>query len=376
MAEASDRNNNGGSARIVDIAERCGVSVATVCRALQGNSRQSPATIERVVAMAKEMGYDPSRGRAGRRLVAHRSDKPMINHAIGMMSVHGGPRLSNYFLKILQGVLHAAGETDFEVQITNDWRILNRQELPIAYRSGDMDGVLTGLEEPYWTGIHDILRREPGFGRRPIVNTVAHFHDSSSVHVDNYAVGRMVMSHLLDLGHKHILHFVTPEVSETSPHGLRLAGFRDELLDRGLDPDSSMVCDMWQFGDEYVQSSSRSFMETIRRRPEVTAIIARHDQQAVPVYDALVTAGFRIPEDISIVGCDDTDAVIDDARQNILTTVRLPLVEIGQEATNLLIRRILGEETEDRDIVMPVELVARRSTATPRKAGGRTAASG
>jgi DNA-binding LacI/PurR family transcriptional regulator len=102
----------------------------------------------------------------------------------------------------------------------------------------------------------------------------------------------------------------------------------------------------------------------------VTAVISRQDEQAVHLHNTLVSAGFRVPEDISLVGSDDTHVIIGDAKENILTTVRLPLVEIGREGANLLIHRVLGEEPEDRDVILPVELIVRGSTAPPRKRAG------
>ncbi len=71
---------------------------------------------------------------------------------------------------------------------------------------------------------------------------------------------------------------------------------------------------------------------------------------------------------MSLVGFDDTEAVTDEFGENILTTVRLPLLEIGREGTKLLVRQIMGEEKEQKEIVLPVKLVVRKSTTRPNTA--------
>lgn len=363
-----DKKLNGSATPgIREIAERCGVSTATVSRALRNDtSQQSAETIERIIRVAREMGYDPSRTRAARRLVLRHSDKPVINHTIGLMFVHGrGERLATYFMRILEGILAVAGQTDFEVQITDVMRIQGTSVLPMGYRSGEIDGILTPgpLTNPF--SVLELLRNEPGFGNRPVVGMVEHIDGCSGVYSDNFSVGWTAITHLLDLGHKHILHFASPKESASDAHTLRLQAYRQAVINRGIDPDKALIFCDWVFGDRFLESSTETLIEFLRHHPEVTAIIARHDMHAGDIYNALISMGYRVPEDISIIGSDDTDPVIED-RTNILSTVRLPLVEVGKAATEMLIRRILGEEPEDRDICLPVELVLRRSTAPPR----------
>jgi DNA-binding LacI/PurR family transcriptional regulator len=361
----SQRKNSTPGIR--DIAERCGVSVATVSRALrQDTTQQSAETIERVIRAANEMGYDPSRTRAARRLVLRHSEKPVVNHTIGLLFVHGATRLATYFIRLLEGVLMAAARTDFEVQITNAFHVETSGMLPMGYRSGEIDGVLVPGVCTSFSPLNEMLRSEPGFGKRPIVGMVQHLDGCSAVYADNFSVGWTTITHLLDLGHKHIVHFVNPNEPPHDAHALRLAAYEQAARNRGFDTDKALAYCPWRFGEAYVSESSERLVRFLKEHPNATAVIARNDPQALDIYNAVVSAGYRVPDDISIIGSDDTDPVIED-RTNILTTIRLPLVEVGERATEMLIQRVLGEEPDDRDICLPVELVVRKSTAPPRK---------
>jgi DNA-binding LacI/PurR family transcriptional regulator len=369
LAKDSNGQDRNGSPRIVDIANRCGVSVATVCRALQGNGRQSQATIDLVVNTAKEMGYDPARSHAARRLISQRFGQRIMNSMIGMWFVRETMGQSNYLLSVWRGVLEAVSKTDFEVCTCDVWRVEDKRELPGAYRKGDIDGILTMAQAAHWGLPLSLLHDDPNFADRPIVGLVEHLDGGSGVYADNAASGRIVMSHLLDLGHRFIAHFEWGDELDfpTSVHTLRLAAYRETFELRGLSLDRLFPLG-WKFGANYRDRSAKRFIEAIRAHPEITAVIAHNDQQAGEVYDALLTAGYRVPQDISLISYDDTDPIIDDHRENMLTSIRLPLMDIGREGTNLLLRRILGEETEDRDIVLPVELMVRKSTGPPKTA--------
>jgi LacI family transcriptional regulator len=361
-------------AKMADIAERCGVSRVTVSHVLRGTGRQSQATIDLVLRTAREMGYDAARSHTARRLASQKFGRSVVNKMIGMWmylpfgSTEASLRQSNYTVMLWSGVLTAMAETDFEVSTCDSSRIEMKRALPESYRRGNIDGVLTISQAHQWTSSLKLLRGEPSFADRPIVGLVEHLDGASGVYPDNAAAGRAVVSHLLDLGHRFIAHFeYGPELDcETSVHGLRLRAYQEEYRSRGLGNDRLFQFDRW-FAPEQPERRKSSLVEFLKQHPEITAIIAHDDQHAAEVHSALTAAGYRIPGDISLISYDDTDPILNERRENMLTSLRLPLIEIGREGTNLLIRRIMGEEQEDRDIVMPVELVVRKSTAPPKK---------
>jgi LacI family transcriptional regulator len=289
----------------------------------------------------------------------------MRNHTVGLFCEHPASTVSTYFMRFLEGVMLGASQNEFEVQLTDWFRAETKKTLPVAYRSGEIDGALVSEPSLRFTTIQGLLREEPGFANRPIVGLVDHMQDCSGVYADNFSAGWLAMTHLLDLGHRNILHFVDEYQPPTDVHGLRRAARIQAMYGRGMDPQKQLYYYDWEFGEEHKDTASRKLIDYLKTHPEITAIIGQHDVQIGYIYKALIHEGYKVPQDISLVGSDDAEAIIEHG-ENILTTIRLPLVEIGQQATQLLIRRIMGEETEDRDIVLPVELIVRGTTAPPK----------
>jgi LacI family transcriptional regulator len=227
---------------------------------------------------------------------------------------------------------------------------------------GEVDGVIGDFNEFIVENAISQIREEPGFGDRPAVSMIFDHPSLSCVTADDFDGGYQAMNHLLDLGHRHIL---SNERDYGFPHSTRVEGYRKALVDHGLDPcDESVLYMPWFQSPE--KDTAEDIVAEIQSHPEMTGFLAYNDAAAVDLALALRARGVRIPEDISIVGYDDTHSVPDHLGANILTTVRLPLLEMGQTAAQVLIRRMNSPTSEDEHIILPVELVARGSTGPPR----------
>ncbi|OPZ83454.1 MAG: Arabinose metabolism transcriptional repressor [bacterium ADurb.Bin429] len=104
----------------------------------------------------------------------------------------------------------------------------------------------------------------------------------------------------------------------------------------------------------------------LRAHPEITGILARNDAAACRIANLFARVGWTVPGDYSLIGYDDVDALRDDAGRNILTSMRVPLEEIGQTAVELLTRLIAANTTSAEHIILPTELIVRGTTGTPR----------
>lgn len=348
-----------------DIADRCGVTKGTVSRALRNNSRIGKSTIEAIRSAAIEMGYDPTTNHAAKRLALHRSDTNTPNNAVGLMFDSKGYNNSEYFMRILRGITDAVHQEDCEVSTSDTKSLIELGSLSPSYRKGDIDGTLVILQNHgAWPEIRGMLRNEFNFGDRPIVGLVEHLEGCSGVFPDNFAAGYAVMSHLLDLGHRRVMQFEKngpPDPASTEVHAVRMLAYQAACRIRGIDPAELLVPGCW----EHDVGLQRDYLLDCMSRSAMTAIVAHHDKHAGAIYDILTKAGYKVPEDVSLVGYDDTDQILNAARESILTTVRLPLYEVGYQGAKQLLRRTRGEETEDRDIVLPIELIVRNSTAPP-----------
>jgi LacI family transcriptional regulator len=176
------------------------------------------------------------------------------------------------------------------------------------------------------------------------------------VRTDSEAGAHCVVRHLLDLGHRRIAVLTGPETVSTAAD--RVAGYRRAMAEEGLVPDDSLVL----FGGYNEASGYEMTRLILDGKPRPTAIFAANNFIAFGAIKAFREAGLRIPEDISIAVFDDLPPgwVFDP----FLTVVSQPAYEIGKQAAELMLERLAGKApAEPRTIVLPSELITRRSTA-------------
>jgi LacI family transcriptional regulator len=176
------------------------------------------------------------------------------------------------------------------------------------------------------------------------------------VRTDSEAGAYVAVRHLLDLGHRRIAVLTGPETVSTSAD--RVAGYRRAMAEEGLRPDDGLV-----FFGGYNEASGYEMTRLIlAAEPRPTAIFAANNFIAFGAIRAFREAGLRTPEDMSIAVFDDLPPgwVFDP----FLTVVSQPAYEIGRQAAELMLERLAGNApAEPRTIVLPIELITRRSTA-------------
>jgi LacI family transcriptional regulator len=362
MTSTSQRQKKGVTMQ--DIANRCGVSVMTVSLALRGKRRYvSQATMERVQAMAKEMGYDPSLYHAARRLRYSQSEEAPINYLVALFFPPHSLKLT-YFNAVFTGVMDALYSERFAL-VTNfgDMSTPSDEEaqLPFVITRGDVDGAVVIQHVHEFSPVLNRLREEPHFRTRPIVSILEPMPTCSSVQADDWGGGYTAAAHLLELGHRRILQFFSE--GSCYPHRQRLAGFRQACIDRGMDADQVLITCRWI--KEQIADPETFMRGVFDQHPDLTAVLCTNDALAIEFYDLLQRIGRRVPQDISLVGFDDASGIQDEHGVNILTTVHVPLYELGQESARMLIRRINGEAPPDETLTLPTSLVVRGTTAPP-----------
>jgi LacI family transcriptional regulator len=206
-----------------------------------------------------------------------------------------------------------------------------------------------------------MLRDEPNFADQPIVSLVEPVPGTSSVHPDNEAAGYLAMSHLLKMGHRHVLSYFYESTDYPAVATRRYKGIVRAIADHGLSlSDVTILPGPKWYGVDSMEARDAEFVELIKSHPEVTAIIAQNDKNATELHTVLQKGGIQVPDDISMISFDETDPIIVGS-ENILTTVKLPLMECGEVGTELLIRQIMGKEPEEQEIILPVRLIERGS---------------
>ncbi|MDQ3655599.1 MAG: LacI family transcriptional regulator [Chloroflexota bacterium] len=342
---------------IQDVAALAGVSTSTVSNLLNGRvSRMSAATRERIELAMGQLGYQANQ--AARQLKTGQS--PIIGLVI--------PSVANPFWgAFVQAVEEAAMERGYQVLLGNGGRDPRReQRYAESLWSHGVRGVIFGSSPLSLDYIHRLVERGLHvmvFDRR------LQGGDSvmDGISVDNAAGGYMATRHLLDLGHLRIGFLSGP--LKTSSRLERLEGYRNALIDAGIKHDPSLI---WAgesptgAGDVEGADIGRTGARALLSSEEPpTGLITINDMYALGAYAGANDLGFRIPEDVSIVGFDDITMA---AMLNPpLTTVKQPISEMMRSAVSTLIERLEGSRSGPAHIVtVPTEIIARKSAAAPR----------
>ncbi|OPZ86352.1 MAG: Ribose operon repressor [bacterium ADurb.Bin429] len=363
-----------------DIARHCGITQQAVSRALRGDTLISEETRARVQAAAEELGYDPSQSQAARRMALIRTGAQPRNN---MVAISTSAELTNtlYFTELFRGVMHTLSANGVDLVVT-----LNSYpySMPRPARRGELDGIIC-IERPEW--YHEMmphLRQLPTFGTRPIVSLIWPISGALSVIADDELGGYLAMRHLIELGHRHIMvlqNIMAPQDPETRRRaGIQCAiaeypGQRPEIYGCAIGNEQWITPPPFKepvtpenfpiiHGSNLLRFPLPDFLSV---HPHITAIIGLNDASAIITDYLLEQAGYRVPRDISIIGFDDTDPLLDAEGRNVLTTVRVPLYSIGEEAARLLLRRMENEVADDAHTVLPPTLMVRGTTAPPKQ---------
>lgn len=327
---------------IADVAELAQVSKMSVSRALNGQTGVSEKTRQRILEVADQLGYIPypnSRNRNG------------SSRLIGLLI----PDITTTYMgEILRGVSSAAERLNYGLVLCTQGRVDHEQRTSyyLSLLDDDLvDGVLLVVPRDFEVIVGDLKARDlPYF----IIDHHNGAADEPSVTATNRKGTVDAMRHLLALGHRRI-GFITGRMDISCSHD-RLQGYRDGLAEVGLSFDPELVRE----GD-YTQPSGfeqGKILLCLEDRP--TAILASSDLMAFGVMDAAKAAGLAIGRDISIVGFDDI--YMASQVHPKLTTVRQPLVSMGEMALEQLVTLLDGRPALTLRRELPTELIIREST--------------
>ena len=333
---------------VYEIAKLAGASKSTVSRVLMNAYGVSPKTRERIQKIMAEYGYRPSRLAQG--LAGGRS---------GLVAVVMPGMFSGYYAEVLKGIdvfTHRRGVrliTSIAHGTDDYYSMIEEYAQP-----GRVDGVI--LVAPSM----DIFKRltPPGSVPSVIVSAMPLRNGKGwtrmdSVTVDNAQAMETVVNHLVEHGRRRIVHlagsagsFDARERRRTfQQYFRRRRGVAGTIIPAGLTSDQAV-----RKLTARLKASTRS----------VDAVVAFNDDMAIGVVKVLRAGGVRVPDDIAVVGCDDEHA----SEILGLTTLHMPMVELGEEAARLLFERIDRgtEKTPVRRSVLEMVLVVRQTSARPK----------
>jgi LacI family transcriptional regulator len=332
-------------ATLRDVARIAGVHPGTVSRALNPATEAlvRAETVQRVRQVAEELGYRPNP--LARGLKTNRS------FTIGVIV----PDIQNpLFPPIIRGIDDRLGEAGYTPLIVNTDNDPVRERVDFeAMRARAVDGFVTATARLD----HELLDEFADLGI-PLVLVNRRVDDGSlpSATADDRAGVRTAVEHLVALGHKKIAHLAGPQDLSTGRH--RREGFHAAMEAAGLDP--SLV----RIGRAFTEPEGARLCDALLAETrDVTAIVAGNDLMALGCYDVFAARGISCPDDVSVAGFNDMPFAGRFAPP--LTTVRIPHYEIGVAAAQLLLDLLRDSHDGANEVVLPVELVVRGSTAAP-----------
>lgn len=325
------------------VAARAGVGRGTVSRVVNGSPKVSEKARAAVQAAIDELGYVPNR--AARMLVTRRTDTVALVVSEKEDRIFSEP----YFAGIIRGI--SAGLADTGIQLLLALAQSDDNERLESYLTGQhVDGVLlisVHGDDPLplhleASGMPTVLGGAPA-GVTPV----------SYVDADNRGGARQAVEHLLRGGRRRIATITGPQDMRVGVD--RLAGYTDALAAEGL-PE---LPDLIAYGDFSEARGVTATRELLEREPAIDAVFAASDPMAFGALRVLRERGRRVPEDVAVVGFDDSPS----ARHTDppLTTVHQPVELMGREMTRLLLDRIGGRPLTEPVVIVDTRLTIRAS---------------
>lgn len=327
-----------GPVRLRDVATAAGVDPSVVSRVLSRDPRLSirEETRQRVLEVVSRLNYRPN--------TAARTLKTARSMAIGMVV----PDLANVvYSAIATGVEQVASTAGYVLLVATGSAV---QHLRVLV--GRVDGLLITIATSETLNPEDLLGPVPVL----LVNRKEPLGIPSII-VDDEAGAILATEHLISLEHREIAHIAGPQEADTARR--RLSGYRTALQRAGLPAPPERVAEV-PFDEA---GGHLAATRLLRANPRPTALFAANVRAAVGAMAAARGMGLRVPQDLSIVGFHDVElaSYLDPP----LTTVRMPLTEMGREAADALIHVVGGHPAEDIVVGKPPELVVRGSSAPP-----------
>lgn len=322
-----------------DVARRAGVSRALVSLVMRGSPKVSEQRRAAVLRAAAELGYSP-----------HAMARSLASRTSTVLGVLVSDLHNAFFAEVVDGLDEAASAEGFELIINTGGRSAPRERRAVAsllsFRPAGL--ALLGPVVPA-----SAIAAAAEQGPVVLVSRSSRLSAVDTVNDDGQTGCGLAVDHLVSLGHTRIVHL---DGGGGSQSGTRRRGYLAAMRRHGLPP---VVVP-----SEYTDAAgARAVRELLASGPPPTAIVAANDLNAIGAISALEDAGLRVPEDVSVVGYDNTSLAA--LRHISLTTVDQPRMEMGRLAGQALLERVRGQRTTPVRHLLEPKLVVRATTAAP-----------
>jgi len=343
--ESALTTGNGRGATLDAVALEAGVSRATVSRVVNGSPKVSPDNRRVVERAIERLGYVPNQ--AARSLVTRRSD------SVGVVITEPASRLFDdpFFPRLLRGISAELSTRGLQLVLLMPEDESAEERLERYLAAGHVDGVVL-------VSLHDNDRLPADLAARGVPMVIGgrppDGATTSYVDVDNRDAARSAVRHLAAHGRRRIATITGP--TDMAAGIDRLDGYVDGITERGGRRDGRLIAR----GDFTYDGGAAAMRELLVSDPDLDAVFAASDLMAAGALSVLRAAGRRVPDDVAVVGFDDSPLAA--ATEPPLTSVRQPIEEMGRELVRLLAESLGRTNRATRRVLLSTELVVRASS--------------
>jgi LacI family transcriptional regulator len=324
---------------IRDVARTASVSVATVSRVLNESGPVHDETRRRIRDVVERLDYSP-----------HGAARSLITRKTSTLGVVLPDLYGEFFSELIRGIDSCARESGYHVLVSGSHSDRSEIEAVLRATRGRVDGLI--VMSPDLDS--RTLKASPHDGL-PIVLLNGNGSRFDSIHVDNYGGALAVVRHLIGLGHRRIAHLSGPAGNRDAAE--RLRGYRDAMRTVSRHLARDLVIE----GDFREGAGYRAGGLLLGRKALPTAVFAGNDAMAIGLLAAFQEAGLRVPDDVAVAGFDDIP--IARFMTPALSTVRVPIAELGAKATHRLLQHLAAPNGHAvRHETLPTTLVVRDSS--------------
>tara|TARA_R110001592_G_scaffold307_1_gene1719 strand:- start:323 stop:1360 length:1038 start_codon:yes stop_codon:yes gene_type:complete len=332
------------------IAEKLGISITTVSKALKEYPDVSKKTRKLVRETASMLNYKPNSF-----AVNLRTKESKIIGLIIPVIVH------HFFSSVIKGIVAQAEKKGYLVIIlqSNESYELEKKQIDLLL-SKRVDGILISLanETADFKHLNQVISQET-----PLVmfDKIAKIVKCSKVIIDDRKAAYKATQHLIDIGCKRIAHFRGPLLPQNSID--RFLGYKKALIDNNLEYDPSLVY-ICECGEMSFEEGKKNASQLLKDHKDIDGIFINTDLVAIGAMTEIIKNGIKVPEDISIVGF--SNWFMSSVMSPSLTTINQPGFEMGKKAFKLLYKEIRDKKKNKaityKDVILDADLIIRNST--------------
>jgi LacI family transcriptional regulator len=331
------------SATIKDVARLAEVSISTVSRVINDSKPVSPEVRRKVLDAIDKLGYKPNE--VARSLVTKKSN------LIGIIVTDIG---NSYIAQMVRGIEEVGRMYSYDIILSSSYGNPDTEKkFAELLRSKQVEGIILISERIN----QEVIEQIKGF-KIPFIHLNKYYSnlDLPSVSIDNHEASFKMTKYLIELGHNNILYLTAKAHEERSLEKYKIEGYREAIKKFNLEKEYIYSANGFSIEDGYEAGKQ---VIKLGKENNITAVFCCQDELAIGLINYCYDNNIKIPEDISICGYGDTK--IASIYRPKLTTVKEPYYDIGAVAIRRIIKEIDGEEIEETNTYLPIQIMKRES---------------